>query len=395
MSGVPPIRVIAVDDKSQFQDALAALLADERSLVLVGAAADAQTAIDLAERVRPDVALVDVRMPGGGANAARGILAVSPSTKLIALSALNDRESVFAMLEAGVGSYLVKGSPGREIVDAIKSAHIGGATLSLSVTGAVVDELAGHLVDDARARSQDAGRVARVRHVVESESALHMVFQPVVTLALREVIAVEALARFPETPGQGPDYWFPEAVEVGLGPELELVAVTRALAVLDRLPPNVALSVNASPATLAGHSFRELVEGVPPSRLIVELTEHDRIGDYAQFNTEIASVRAHGVRLAIDDAGAGFASLRHVLKLEPEFIKLDRSLIEGIEQDPATRALVAGLVSFADQNRVTVVAEGIEREGQLDTLVALGVQHGQGYLLGVPHADYRRGVPEF
>jgi EAL domain-containing protein (putative c-di-GMP-specific phosphodiesterase class I) len=123
---------------------------------------------------------------------------------------------------------------------------------------------------------------------------------------------------------------------------------------------------------------------VPAERVVVEITEHAPIANYDTFNEGLAAVRALGVRLAIDDAGAGFASLRHILQLRPELIKLDTTLIAAIESDRSQQALAAGIISFADGIGATVVAEGIEHAAALDALRRLGVPLGQGFHLGRP-----------
>ena len=162
------------------------------------------------------------------------------------------------------------------------------------------------------------------------------------------------------------------------------MAVRKALAVLDALSEELYLTVNVSPATLAGSGFRALVETADPTRLVVEVTEHAPIREYESLDEPLARLKELGVRLAIDDAGAGFSSLRHILRLAPDFIKLDQTLIDGIEHDRSQRALTAGLVRFADEIGSAIVAEGVEEARQLEALSALGVDFGQGYLFAPP-----------
>jgi EAL domain-containing protein (putative c-di-GMP-specific phosphodiesterase class I) len=178
--------------------------------------------------------------------------------------------------------------------------------------------------------------------------------------------------------------WFAEADEVGLLHELERVAVRAALAALPALPDHVFLSVNVSPATLATQGFLGLIAASDGARVVGEITEHARIDDYERLREALGAIRALGVRVAIDDAGAGFASLRHILRLEPEFIKLDRTLIDGIESDRSRQALAAGLISFAEKIDATIVAEGIERPAEVEALADLGVRYGQGYFFARP-----------
>ena len=144
------------------------------------------------------------------------------------------------------------------------------------------------------------------------------------------------------------------------------------------------LSLNVSPAVAASPGLARALEGRRLDDLVLEVTEHERVEDYPALLRHLAPLRAAGLRIAVDDAGAGFASMRHVLALAPEFIKLDMSLIRDVHRDPTRRALAAALTTFAQQTGADVVAEGIETAAELRCLQQLGVSHGQGYHLGRP-----------
>jgi EAL domain-containing protein (putative c-di-GMP-specific phosphodiesterase class I) len=187
------------------------------------------------------------------------------------------------------------------------------------------------------------------------------------------------------SPDRPPDVWFAEAREIGLGIELEMAALRMALGQLRQLPSGLYLSLNASPDTMMSPEFRALVAEAPAERVVLELTEHDRIDDYELFEKAANELRSHGVRLAVDDAGAGFASFRHILNLHPDIIKLDIGLTRGIDGDPARRALGSAMLAFGlDAFGAAIVAEGIETEGEFKTLRGLGCRFGQGYYLGRP-----------
>ena len=160
----------------------------------------------------------------------------------------------------------------------------------------------------------------------------------------------------------------------------------KALDALDQLTDGVFLSVNLSPETLVARGLVALMAGLGAQgkRLVVEITEHAPIADYERIGKVVGRMRARGVRLAIDDAGAGFASLRHILRLEPDFIKLDLTLVRDIHRDQAKRALAVGLISFARESNATIIAEGVETAEEASTLEELGVRHAQGYLFGYP-----------
>src|ERR687888_464228 len=379
------IRVLVAEDEPSVRAALVALIQAEPSLELVGEAAAAPEAIALATKHQPDVAVIDVRMPGGGGAAAvRGIKRKSPETRMLAFSAADDRATVLEMLEAGVVGYLVKGSSIESIVESIEQAASGQGSLSVEITGDVIEELVGQLSVRRRAQERRKTREQRVRRAIESESALRMVFQPIYELGSERPVGAEALARFDLSPERGPERWFAEASEVGLRRELELAALRKALAKLADLPRRVFLAVNISPVTLRTAAFRKVIAGADADRIVVEVTEHTPVEDYDALNDALLRVRSLGVRLAIDDAGAGFASLRHILQLAPDYVKLDRTLIEGIERDRSQRALAAGLISFAQEIDAEIVAEGIEQASQLRALRQLGVTYGQGFLLARP-----------
>jgi EAL domain-containing protein (putative c-di-GMP-specific phosphodiesterase class I) len=216
-------------------------------------------------------------------------------------------------------------------------------------------------------------------------NGVDMVFQPVYDLEAGDVFAYEALARFPIEPYRPPSDWFADAAEVGLGVELELAAIESAIAEIDGLPDGVRLAINVSPLTaLSPHFFNVLAPRA--HRVIIEVTEHERVEDYDALNDALAPLRALGASIAIDDVGAGFASLTHILKLAPDIVKLDLSLTRGIAADPARDALASSLVDFASGIDATIGAEGIETQSELDRLRLLKVRYGQGFHLGVPAA---------
>jgi EAL domain-containing protein (putative c-di-GMP-specific phosphodiesterase class I) len=219
---------------------------------------------------------------------------------------------------------------------------------------------------------------------VLAERRFEIAFQPIFDLRDGSIFAAEALARFGDEPYRGPDVWLAEAHGAGCGVELELALLRAAVDQLAQLPPNVVLTVNAGPEALAGADIGELFGGVEESRIVVELTEHAAVEDYPALSRALDGLRAAGVRLAIDDAGAGFASLMHILRLAPDFIKLDRQLISGLDRDPTKRSLAASLMRFAEESGATIVAEGVETAAELVALEQLGVLHAQGFYLGRP-----------
>jgi EAL domain-containing protein (putative c-di-GMP-specific phosphodiesterase class I)/putative methionine-R-sulfoxide reductase with GAF domain len=239
-----------------------------------------------------------------------------------------------------------------------------------------------NVLDPGIVASTEARR--RVERVLEDQ-AIDIVCQPIVDLEDGALVGAEALARFPQTdPPRGPDGWFADAHAAGLGVRLELVAVRKAVRLLDDLPRDAYLTINVGPDVIATPELAQILAGTDAARIVLELTEHFPVGDYERLRGALCEIRRRGTRLAIDDTGAGFASLAHILKLSPDVIKLDRDLARGIDADPVRRSLAAALVSFSNCTGAQVVAEGLETEAELATVRELGIALGQGYLLGRP-----------
>jgi EAL domain-containing protein (putative c-di-GMP-specific phosphodiesterase class I) len=378
-----PITVLIADDEPTLRDALTELLAHEDRVVLVGAAGDADEAISLAERRRPDVAILDVSMPaGGGPRAAREIIRLSPATRVIALSAFEDKPTVLEMLRAGAVGYLVKGAAADQILGSIARVVDGRSSLSAEVIDAIVDELQSQLRREEIEREERDSRRQEIGRFVAGE-AVTTLFQPIVDLRTRETLGLEALSRFHSLPLRPPYEWFAEAADLDLGVPLELATMRRALGRLAELPRESYLSLNCSHrAAMSG----ELLDafGADAHRIVVEITEHEAVEDYERLTAALERLRAAGVRVAIDDAGAGFASLRHTLRLRPDIVKIDISIVRDLDRDRGKRALASALARFADEMGMEVVAEGIESQAELDTLLELGVHAGQGFFLAEP-----------
>ena len=257
--------------------------------------------------------------------------------------------------------------------------EIGANFAAESERAAREEELAG--ADRAR-REQLAGRIRRLI----SGEGLDVALQPIVDLASGEVVGAEALARFTDARGEpiATEACFLDAHALGLGRELELAAVRLALASHDRLPEGLYLALNASPTLLAGDELLELLSAHERRPLVIELTEHQAVEDYFALGRALDDLRAEGVRVAIDDVGSGFSSFRHVTRVNPDILKLDRSLVCHIDDDPVRQSLASAIVAFAADVGAVVVSEGIESEAELACLRELAVGLGQGFFLGPP-----------
>ena len=227
----------------------------------------------------------------------------------------------------------------------------------------------------------------QVRSVIDSDDALTAVFQPIVELATGRVAGYEALARFTGAePARAPDLWFAQARRCGMGPALEAKAIAVALSVPDR-PAGTFLSLNVSPSALVS---AELAAVLPPdlSDVVIELTEDEVFSSDISLDATLSQLRDRGARIAVDDAGAGYAGLQQVVRIAPEILKIDRSLITGIDLDASKMALVEALASFASTTGAAVCGEGIETAAELHMLARADATYAQGYALGRPGAAW-------
>jgi EAL domain-containing protein (putative c-di-GMP-specific phosphodiesterase class I) len=287
------------------------------------------------------------------------------------------------MLRAGASGYVVRDAPTEKLAAALRDAASGDSIFDDVVGRGLIHELLDQVQDTNRARDERARKRARIRSVMLN-GELDIVFQPIVDLTSREVVGHEALSRFAGHPSRGPEQWFADAHAVGLGAELELWAVRMACERSHGLPADTFLAVNVSPATAERPDLLAMLASAQLHHLVLEVTEHAPVENYPRFRIAIGRMRALGARLAIDDAGAGFASLRHILELDAELIKLDGSLTHSLDADPRRRSLASALIEFGRESGAAVLAEHIESELQLHELRRLGVRYGQGYHLGRP-----------
>ena len=384
--------VLVVDDDPT-ELALVERLLTRRGMRNVHCEPDPRRALERLDDLDPALVLVEPRLawpegPDGGLDLLESVRrwAAGAYLPVVVLTADTSPTALEAALAHGATDFLTKPFNATEIVLRIRNLlqtrelyttlqqHIADAQGTLDRT------LGLHGRDDA-----DGGTRERIEAVLAGGD-LSTVFQPVVDLADTTVVGYEALSRFaPGTPDTRT--WFAQAEDVGLSADLEVAAVARAVASTADLPASGFVALNVSPATLVGGHLADLpLEDVlrSGSSVVVELTEHVPVSDYDALAASFAPLREAGARLALDDTGAGFAGLRHLLHLHPDIIKLDISLVTGIEADPARRALAAALLSFAGDIGAQVVAEGVETAAQAEVLAALGVRWAQGFLYGRP-----------
>ncbi len=224
---------------------------------------------------------------------------------------------------------------------------------------------------------QRSGEIRQRLQPLLDGAGLDIAFQPIVDLGNGARVGAEALSRFPVPWDRAPDVIFAEATSIGVGPQLELLAVRQATARF----PDVSgyIAINLSPATLLENECLAFLRSLPASRTLLELSEHDPVEDYPALIAALAPLRQAGLRLAIDDVGAGFSSLRHIVMTAPDVMKLDRSIVDGIAADPVLQTLVRSLVEFGHGCGAKIVAEGIETAADVLALRLAQVDYGQGW----------------
>jgi EAL domain-containing protein (putative c-di-GMP-specific phosphodiesterase class I) len=384
---VSEVRVLIVDDEEYDVVLLQAMLQDVEGVVTV-ATTDPRHAPELFSVHQPDLVMLDLNLGDVDGvdlmETLREQLVEGDYVPMVVLSANIDPAARARALEAGAHDFLTKPLDISEVVLRTRNL-LKTRSLHLRLEGqraSLAERLREHELRERQDAERRRAAVARVRSVLERR-AITIAFQPIADLRTGRVVGLEALSRFADDPVRSPDQWFAEASEVGLGSDLELAAIELALAQRSVVPEDLFISINVSPGYLA-EGLLESVVGDVGNRLVVELTEHVKVDDYGPLLDAVGALRERGVRAAVDDAGAGFASLQHILKLGPDLIKLDLSLTRDIDADPIRRALASSLVTFAHEVGAEIVAEGIETRSEQHALRSLGVTMGQGYHLARP-----------
>jgi diguanylate cyclase (GGDEF)-like protein len=333
----------------------------------------------IAEKVRGSLRATDVLARVGGDEFAI-LLPATPREAAAALIARARDEAAASVggvaltWSAGVATFPTDAREGTTLVECADAALYCAKSTGLS-------SICNYDPETAQA-PQTSGDLAAVETVLSLPDGVVPVFQPLVSLSTGQVAGYEALARFPHPPARRPDEWFAVAQRVGLGPELEARAVQAATEAGGR-PAGTFLSFNLSASALMSD---QAIGALPHdlSHIVIEITENERVGDDEQLAARLEPLRARGARIAVDDAGAGYSGLQQVMRIQPDIIKLDRSLVANVDTDPAKAALIDSFVRFARRTGAAVCAEGIETPEELKVLADLDVTYGQGFGLARP-----------
>lgn len=247
-----------------------------------------------------------------------------------------------------------------------------------------ISEIASDLIE-ANIATENIRRdsVKRIQSALD-ENKINIHYQPIYDVQTNQVAGFESLSRFTTEPYRTPDIWFKEASEVGLGEALEMAAIEKAIKGLGEFNSDTYISVNTSPEYVLNGAISKVLNNIDANRIVLEITEHSPVSSYSDLRLALEPLRKRGVRLAIDDAGAGYSSFQHILELEADIIKLDISLTQNIHSQPRKYLLAKALCAFAKSIKCSIIAEGIETDEELNSLRDLGVDKVQGYLLGRP-----------
>ena len=391
-------RALVVDPDAERAQFLVGVL-ERAGLSGIASASDGRTGADVAAAIHPDVILLALGMRGMDGCAVLEELArtAAHAAYLPVIVTVAEyiehtehteptKDTVQHALSLGARDFLRTPLDATEVVvrvrNILESGYLRGALREHDI--ALSDVLERRSAQDQiRQRIREEQR-DRIEAVLRDGTTMGMVFQPIVDLTDRGVVGMEALSRFAGEPLRSPDLWFEEAASVGLGLALEMKAVRAAVAHVGRLPDRAFMAVNASPGLMMSGLLDGLADDPACSRLVFELTEHAAIDDYGPIRVGMEPLLRGGARIAVDDTGAGYASLRHILLLQPQIIKLDRSLTHGVDHDPARRALASSLVSFAHDVGAELIAEGVETVEELATLERLGAHWAQGFHIARP-----------
>jgi len=274
-----------------------------------------------------------------------------------------------------------------------------GSSLLLTNVMFQPERLIYHGIEEARQMALDFERRTaarartRLRDILVKRS-LFLEFQPVVDMGTSGVFGYEALVRGPANLGmRSPESLFRLARTAHLSGELLRACVDQTYLSLGGLPSSSNLFMNITPALLYDPQFTRTVSGdsgaeLPPTRVVVELAEWAAVRNFELVSEQFEHIRRLGVRLAIDDMGAGHSSLKHLIDLKPDFLKLDMSLIRDVDKDATKRAVIAGLMTFCRNTGAVLVAEGVEQAGERDALAELGVQLAQGFWFARPAREF-------
>jgi EAL domain-containing protein (putative c-di-GMP-specific phosphodiesterase class I)/AmiR/NasT family two-component response regulator len=382
-------RVLIVDDVSTNVVLLERILASAQVSTVLGLT-DPRQVVDACRSFEPDLVLLDLHMPDLDGIQVLQMMSerLTPDNFVptIVLTADWTADARERALSAGAKDFITKPFDRIEVLLRVRNLLETRSLYSRlqRQKAAIQAELDAKIAEEEARDRELRERQRRIGAVLAARS-LAVVFQPIYDVSADTIVGFEALARFESDPPRSPNEWFDEAHTVGLGIDLELLAIDRALDNFASVNSRTFLSVNVSASTAITDALHDrLIQARCP--IVVELTEHLQIDNYDTIAHGLSRLRRHGIRIAVDDTGAGYAGLQQILRLHPDIIKLDLDLTRGIATDRARQALATAMVGLSRDLKATLIAEGVETQAELDTLRWLGVKCVQGYFIGPPAA---------
>ena len=381
-----PINVLVADDEETVVDVLRALIGSDPSLHFVGAANNAEDAIELAVRERPDVVLLDVRMPGGGGlRATREITKRCAPTKVVALSAHEDSDTVIGMISAGASGYVPKGDPTDKILRTIHRA------MDRDYVAADPPPQLNLMSPMLPRRTQQSTAVAKaiLDGVITAE------FEPIADLGTGRIVGLDARPRVATLPHRSYDTWLADAEAADLLLDFEMSALRASLSALPLMPEDLFLEFEVTQSTATEGRFRRAIQRSVAPRVVLGFSPLAPASapelEAADPSGVVATLRGRGVRISSRDAGPGFASLRHLARLTPELARLDPTLVRSLGQSFSSHSVVAAVAACATDIGARVIAPGVESREQLHELRNLGVELVQGPIVwdSIPLSELR------
>ena len=373
-----PIRVAVADDEETVVDVLRALIGSDPSLRFVGAAHNAEDAIELTVRERPDVVLLDVRMPGGGGlRATREITKRCAPTKVVALSAHEDSDTVIGMISAGASAYVPKGDPTDKILRTIHRTI--DANYMLTEQRPQLTRVPPMLPR----RTQQSTAVAKAI----LDGTITAEFEPIADLATGRIVGVDARPRVATLPHRSYDNWLADAEAVDLLLDVEMAAFRASLSALSMIPDDLFLEFEVTQSTAAHGRFRRAIRRPIAPRIVLgfsPLAATDAAALEVDSGGILATLRGRGVRIASRDAGPGVASLRQLSVFTPDLVRLDETLVRTLGQSFSSHSIVAAVAACASDIGARVIAPGVSSPEQLHELRNLGIELVQGPIVSEP-----------
>ncbi len=374
-----PIRVLVADDEETVVDVLRALIGSDPSLRFVGAASNAEDAIELTVRERPDVVLLDVRMPGGGGlRATREITKRCAPTKVVALSAHEDSDTVIGMISAGASAYVPKGDPTDKILRTIHRTIDADYVMAEQQTQLTL------VSPMLPRRTQQSTAVAKAI----LEGTITAEFEPIADVAKGRIVGLDARPRVATLPHRSYDTWLADAEAADLLLDVEMAAFRASLTALPMVPDDLFLEFEVTQSTATEARFRRAIRRAIAPRIVLGFSPLSSTDAPALEATDpggiLATLRGRGVRIASRGAGPGVASLRHLSVLSPELARLDETLVRTLGQSFSSHSIVAAVAACASDVGARLIAPAVTSHEQLDELRNLGVELIQGPLVGEP-----------